>query len=361
MSITGTGSKIDVQRTATFVSLSRAVIAGACLVTFASFGTFVAIAGDDAGVREFLSRASAEVRPRPMAGRSQSALPSLFVPSASANRLLLGYAPYESRAYDHPRSDSRLAVHAKTSLRLLDQPRKRVVIATDKQRPVDDSRFGTGHAYGSAGVISYCVRLCDGYFFPISRSGASAAELQTSCNGLCPSAQTKLYSAPAGSEGIEQARFRGEAYTRLSTAFLHRIKVSKACTCTAVGYGLETQDTRTDATFKRGDVLVMDDGLRVYRGAEPGHNRARDFVPLQTSTLLTASERRKLSELMVRTMPRGQRDTASSEAIAPPLGLTPLKTQGSAGFDRIRPVGTVSLLRQDGVRSVYPIETQRSN
>ena len=362
-------------------TMSRSFVIGAALIAFGSFGTLVAMAADDTGVREFLSQSSRSEPPvrrsaeRSAYPRGSGFLPSLFVSSARANRQLLSYAPYDYGDYNAPQTRKR-AAPASDSRRSgsisplvgekIGRSSEKSGKARSGNKPFDDSGFGKGRARLASGV-AYCVRLCDGYFFPLSRPGANLAELQTSCSNLCPSAQTRLYSAPAGSEGIEQAKSRGEAYTSLANAFLHRTKVSKACTCTAVGYGLETQDTMTDATFKRGDVFVAEKGLKIYRGLDPDHIRPRDFVPLQTSNLLPASERRKLSELMLRTVPReraspgaGERRSAESAAV-----FTPLKTQGPNGsFERAAPLQTVTLVRQElvrdkiagneRVRNVYP-------
>ena len=367
-------------------AMSRSFVIGAALIAFGSFGTLVAMAADDTGVREFLSQSSRSEQPGRRAAersafpRGTGFLPSLFVSSARANRQLLGYAPFDDGEYHAPQTHKRAApasaprrsgsISPLLNSPLLGQETDRgadkSVKARSSQKPFDDSAFGKGRGRLTSGV-AYCVRLCDGYFFPLSRPSANPAELQTSCDNLCPSAQTRLYSAPAGSEGIEQAKSRGEAYTSLPTAFLHRAKVTKACTCTAVGYGLETQDAMTDATFKRGDVFVAEKGLKIYRGSDPDHIRPRDFVPLQTSNLLPASERRKLSELMLRTVPRELARPVASEShpAGSAAAFLPLKTQGPNGsFEKTAQLQTVTLVRQElfkdtitgneRVRNVYP-------
>ena len=43
----------------------------------------------------------------------------------------------------------------------------------------------------SEGVLAYCVRLCDGRYFPIQRhSGATSAQ---TCSSMCPASATKIY------------------------------------------------------------------------------------------------------------------------------------------------------------------------
>lgn len=43
-------------------------------------------------------------------------------------------------------------------------------------------------------AVSYCVRLCDGRFFPIQRTSATPVEV---CNSFCPAAKTKIFSGSA--------------------------------------------------------------------------------------------------------------------------------------------------------------------
>src|SRR5262245_18288050 len=69
----------------------------------------------------------------------------------------------------------------------------------------------------SEGGIAYCVRLCDGRYFPIQRhSGVSSAQ---SCNSFCPASATKIYNG----NGIAHAVARdGQRYSELATAFAYR-------------------------------------------------------------------------------------------------------------------------------------------
>ena len=65
--------------------------------------------------------------------------------------------------------------------------------------------------------VAYCVRLCDGRYFPIQRhSGASSAQ---TCSSLCPASATKIYNG----NGIDHAVAPdGKRYSELSTAFAYR-------------------------------------------------------------------------------------------------------------------------------------------
>lgn len=78
-----------------------------------------------------------------------------------------------------------------------------------------------------------CVRLCDGFFFPISnasRRGDFYGDAQQ-CQARCQS-EARLYYMPSNAPSIERARDQnGYAYTDLKTAFQYRKKITKSCAC----------------------------------------------------------------------------------------------------------------------------------
>lgn len=82
-----------------------------------------------------------------------------------------------------------------------------------------------------------CVRLCDGFFYPISystygaRVGADAERCQTNC-----AAPAELYVHPVGRE-IEQAiSLQGSAYMDLPVALKFRKEYVKGCSCKQAEY-----------------------------------------------------------------------------------------------------------------------------
>ncbi len=79
-----------------------------------------------------------------------------------------------------------------------------------------------------------CVRLCDGFYFPInnhSHSDNYYDELAM-CVGRCPGADVSLYVHSNG-VAVEQMRstMTGEAYVHLPTAFAYRKTLSPSCSC----------------------------------------------------------------------------------------------------------------------------------
>ncbi|MGE3149673.1 MAG: DUF2865 domain-containing protein, partial [Pseudorhodoplanes sp.] len=66
-----------------------------------------------------------------------------------------------------------------------------------RRRPAAPDR-GSSHAASGGSHTTYCVRLCDGRYFPLQRGAATPAQL---CNALCPAAQTRIFSG----SGIDRA------------------------------------------------------------------------------------------------------------------------------------------------------------
>jgi hypothetical protein len=99
---------------------------------------------------------------------------------------------------------------------------------------------------------SICVRLCDGFFYPISEraSGGRLTQDATQCQSNC-AAPAELYVYRPGA-GPEQAiSLGGSAYTDLAVAFRYRKEYVKGCSCKQVEYNptdIETYNKTAEAT-----------------------------------------------------------------------------------------------------------------
>jgi len=110
---------------------------------------------------------------------------------------------------------------------------------------------------GGGPATAYCVRLCDGRYFPIQRS--STAQATRLCSAFCPAAQTKVFF---GSEIDHAAARDGTAYDKLENAFVYRDKIVDDCTCNGHSpYGLATLDASDDPTLRPGDLIATANGL----------------------------------------------------------------------------------------------------
>jgi hypothetical protein len=164
----------------------------------------------------------------------------------------------------------------------------------------------------NGGSVAYCVRLCDGRFFPLSAQGdADPAEL---CNRFCPAAKTKIYSG----RGIEHAvANNGKRYTSLDTAFAFRQKIVAGCTCNGTNsFGLARLDVSKDPTLRAGDIVARDGALMAFRGSRKTTYAAADFTPIATYAKGDSSLRKRLSGVKVAPPPAADPSASESRGAA---------------------------------------------
>ena len=97
----------------------------------------------------------------------------------------------------------------------------------DEDRPPERSGFN----HGSYRTV--CVRLCDGYFFPISfaTTPENFSRDSAACSARCNSpARLYVYPNPGG-EPEQMVGLDGKPYTALKSAFLFRTNYDAACSC----------------------------------------------------------------------------------------------------------------------------------
>jgi Protein of unknown function (DUF2865) len=156
-----------------------------------------------------------------------------------------------------------------------------------KQQKREESETGVGAPFSLAlPGLSVCVRLCDGYYFPVGPL-SRADQLpnhEAACSRLCPDAATQLYVQPTGSDRIEDAVSRdGARYSALPAAFRNRTALSKTCAChRQSGLSLSLSD---DPTLRNGDSIMTPTGLVVFRGDAGGAHASSDFVALAEASM----------------------------------------------------------------------------
>lgn len=128
--------------------------------------------------------------------------------------------------------------------------------------PVMQERYGpasTPSIGGSTGrSVAYCVRLCDGRYFPMQRH-ANATSIQL-CNAFCPAAKTQVFN---GSEIDHAVASNGARYANLDNAFVYRQKIVPGCTCNGKdAFGLARIDVASDPTLRPGDIVASGDNQK---------------------------------------------------------------------------------------------------
>ena len=162
----------------------------------------------------------------------------------------------------------------------------------DPSYPGFDRERGAGAPTGLAGT--FCVRLCDGRYFPIQRSGsASPAQL---CSSFCPAAETRMFSGA----GIDHAvATDGTRYASLRNAFAYRERIVDNCTCNGRDpYGLVTLNATDDPTLRAGDVVATNEGFVAYNGGN-GNRRSAEFTPIRSYSGLPSELRQRLAQTRI--------------------------------------------------------------
>ncbi len=95
--------------------------------------------------------------------------------------------------------------------------------------------------YGSTGETyrTVCVRLCDGYYFPVSFSTLPShfAQDADACSAKCAApAQLYYYRNPGGTMDQAIALQSNDPYTKLKTAFRYRKEYVNGCSCKEAEY-----------------------------------------------------------------------------------------------------------------------------
>ena len=151
-------------------------------------------------------------------------------------------------------------------------------------------------ASSSSGRSTFCVRLCDGRFFPLMAAN-NATPVET-CNAMCPASKTRV--CHGGTEIGAATDANGARYSSLDQAFLYRKTIVPGCTCNGKdAFGLAPVDVMADPTLRKGDIVATSDGLKAFEGGRDEAHKTADFTPAQNSTRVSGSERDRLSTMRV--------------------------------------------------------------
>jgi hypothetical protein len=139
-----------------------------------------------------------------------------------------------------------------------------------------------GGAVRSGGIgprMTYCVRLCDGRYFPLQAQRNVSAAVQ--CNAFCPASETRIFSG----SGIEHAvAASGRRYADLPNAFVYRKRLVAGCTCSGRSTaGVAAVPLDDDTTLRPGDIVAGNSGFTVYRGRD--RQQQSQFTPIELANI----------------------------------------------------------------------------
>ena len=157
------------------------------------------------------------------------------------------------------------------------------------QQPATPSR-----QMASGSGPAFCVRSCDGKYFPLMRGNASPVQM---CQAFCPASPTKVFF---GSTIEGASASTGERYADSENAFAYRKALRADCTCNGRDpAGLAPVDLTLDSSLRSGDVIATTSGLVAYTGVKLGASQTAEFTPVASYPGLTADVRARLGEMKV--------------------------------------------------------------
>jgi len=181
-------------------------------------------------------------------------------------------------------------------------------------------------ASGGSGP-AFCVRSCDGRYFPLSRGNATPVQM---CQAFCPASPTKVFF---GSNIDAASSSTGERYADSENAFAYRKAMRADCTCNGRDpAGLAPVDLTLDTSLRPGDVIATTTGLVAYSGVKSGTGQTAEFTPVASYPGITAEVRARLGEMKVAPVsaemvadetppPQPSRDIALPAPASPKAGL----------------------------------------
>ncbi len=142
---------------------------------------------------------------------------------------------------------------------------------TDDTRPPSTSRTGGGRT-------AYCVRTCDGRYFPVPTSDGESRT--SACSSLCPAAETKVFY---GGSIDNASTENGKSYSDLPNAFRYRNEMVSGCSCNGKDpTGLAAIKIEDDWTLRKGDIVAGPDGLMRATG-RADRRASANFSPVSPS------------------------------------------------------------------------------
>jgi hypothetical protein len=178
---------------------------------------------------------------------------------------------------------------------------------------------------------AFCVRSCDGKYFPLVRGVASPVQM---CQAFCPASATKIFF---GSSIDSAYAASGERYADSENAYAYRKALRADCTCNGHDpAGLAPVDLALDGSLRAGDVIATTDGLVAYSGIRVGNDQTPDFTPVASYPGLTADVRARLNEMKVAPVRADMmaNDAAASDASRAPLRPVSVVPKQSPGRDK---------------------------
>ncbi|MEO0670499.1 MAG: DUF2865 domain-containing protein [Pseudomonadota bacterium] len=141
-----------------------------------------------------------------------------------------------------------------------------------------------------------CVRLCDGYYYPISPSTTRGRFNRDSgrCASSC-AAPTRLYYHRAAGSASEMVDLSGRKYVRLPTAFLYRTAYNGNCQCRAQPWSKEAKDSHQIYALQK-------ERKKKWRNKKRRRQIAREIKSLRKTIRTAKADRKKAGKAETKTV-----------------------------------------------------------
>lgn len=128
----------------------------------------------------------------------------------------------------------------------------------------------------AGGGQAYCVRTCDGRYFPLTASDNQSRA--ATCSSFCPASETRVVY---GSAIDNAATETGKPYSELPNAFRYRSEMVAGCTCNGKDQiGLAPVKIEDDPTLRKGDIVAGENGSLVAVRSADKRGASLNFSPV---------------------------------------------------------------------------------
>jgi Protein of unknown function (DUF2865) len=217
-----------------------------------------------------------------------------------------------------------------------------------KNQPKTERTDGSDWYEGDGGNFrTVCVRLCDGYFWPISFSTDDSQfdRDKKTCEKSCSGTPTRLFTHENPGQDVEQmVDLKGLPYSKLRTAYLFRTAYDESCKCNAHPWEQESRDRHRvyalEAEKRKGSKLAA---------AELAQMKAALIAARKSTTTGVKSSGLATGSLQARDPATAVTVVAAHAPLSSPLLSSPLPTSLA-----VPPVATVQSERLVQVAQMVP-------
>jgi hypothetical protein len=258
-------------------ALRRPLVLALGIITFAGSGSLIVRAADDRGVRDTLIQFNRPIRQRfeTYLPRETLRLPPRARDERSTLRPVAAVAQ-PPRPFVSPLRRA-LETSAKEPDATVGRPREKSGSLQPPRRKKGDARRTLARGSGNPVATNYCVRLSDGFAFPLGHSGVGEMAQNRACRAACPGAETAIFTLPAGASDLDQLRLGAITYASLPSAFRYRETMARPDACKPVGATQSSAALLADLTLRRGDIVMTRIGMRHFDGSARYPYRAAAF------------------------------------------------------------------------------------